>query len=381
MGGGRGGWGSGCGDADGYFMSDSGAAGVRCIGCAYELDGIGRDGVCPECGVAVAKSLPRERVGTAWQQQRGLGSLVSTWVGVLGSDSCWDEMQLDRMSRRSWLVWLRVVVYSVMLLGVWFEVAAEAKFHVDSVMLGYLFMMMVVPALVVEVFIGLYRWVGRLRLAVRMRFSEMGDSPAARDAMLDHATGGLLVIPVFWGLGAVLLGVNILIETRWNGQGSALAVGVLYSAFGVMGLGVVLGMVVYELMARRGWRAVRYRVLDSVERGESDGAYKGRNPDLLEEVDFDDWVRLRPLAEELFAGRPWMQAGFYAAWLIRYVAGPAAFGVMYFGVGGNLAGSIAVGIGVFFVLALVFRVVVLVARVRGDLDGRSGAGSGGGGVV
>ncbi|MBM91658.1 MAG: hypothetical protein CMJ35_08605 [Phycisphaerae bacterium] len=98
--------------------------GVRCEGCGYALDGLGRDGVCSECGLAVASSLPRARVGTPWQQGAGLGSLLRTWWLLLTDDDCWREMRIDRASRRLFVGWCRVLGCSVLLLaGIWYTLA------------------------------------------------------------------------------------------------------------------------------------------------------------------------------------------------------------------------------------------------------------------
>ena len=46
------------------------APGVLCEACGYDLGGLPVEGECPECGRAVARSLPEHRKGSAWQLSR-----------------------------------------------------------------------------------------------------------------------------------------------------------------------------------------------------------------------------------------------------------------------------------------------------------------------
>ncbi len=56
---------------------------LYCETCGYDLIGTARDGRCPECGRAVAESLPQHREGTAWQRSPGLFSWALTCKRVL----------------------------------------------------------------------------------------------------------------------------------------------------------------------------------------------------------------------------------------------------------------------------------------------------------
>ncbi|MBO6738875.1 MAG: hypothetical protein JJ916_03355 [Phycisphaerales bacterium] len=56
---------------------------LLCEKCGYVIEGLDQSGNCPECGKAIADSLPERRVGTPWQQSPGVGSLVRTWLMTL----------------------------------------------------------------------------------------------------------------------------------------------------------------------------------------------------------------------------------------------------------------------------------------------------------
>jgi predicted RNA-binding Zn-ribbon protein involved in translation (DUF1610 family) len=46
------------------------ASGVLCESCGYDLSELPAQGACPECGRAIARSLPEHRKGSAWQLSR-----------------------------------------------------------------------------------------------------------------------------------------------------------------------------------------------------------------------------------------------------------------------------------------------------------------------
>ena len=52
---------------------------LLCEKCGYVIEGLDQSGNCPECGKPIVESLPERRVGTPWQQEPGVGSLVRTW--------------------------------------------------------------------------------------------------------------------------------------------------------------------------------------------------------------------------------------------------------------------------------------------------------------
>ncbi|GJQ28204.1 MAG: hypothetical protein HBSAPP03_00880 [Phycisphaerae bacterium] len=56
---------------------------VLCEDCGYDLAGLASEGACPECGRAVARSLPSARRGSAWQNRPEFFSWVTTMLHVL----------------------------------------------------------------------------------------------------------------------------------------------------------------------------------------------------------------------------------------------------------------------------------------------------------
>ena len=53
---------------------------LLCERCGYVIEGLPKDGACPECGKLIAESLPERRVGTPWQRNRpGMWTLLRSW--------------------------------------------------------------------------------------------------------------------------------------------------------------------------------------------------------------------------------------------------------------------------------------------------------------
>lgn len=85
---------------------------LLCERCGYVVEGLPREGKCPECGLEIARSLPERRKGTAWQQEPGWrGYLRTGWQVVRHPLRTLDEMRIseDRPS----LLWMHLSVAGI----------------------------------------------------------------------------------------------------------------------------------------------------------------------------------------------------------------------------------------------------------------------------
>jgi len=74
---------------------------LLCERCGYVLEGLPTEGACPECGKAIAESLPERRGGTAWQQRPVVRTLPRAWWSLVRHplrtlDAMRPESRLDR---------------------------------------------------------------------------------------------------------------------------------------------------------------------------------------------------------------------------------------------------------------------------------------------
>lgn len=225
---------------------------LRCEGCGYSLEGMDPTWVCSECGLAIAKSLPRVRTGTPWQQRKGFRSLVTTWWRVLVNDECWREIQIDRSTRRSMLGWTRLLTYGFFALGISTQLLVDPD-------RGFLFVGVVFGVIGIEILTQGLRLINGFRLGLVTPIKEECQVQAAQDEVLEHASLGMLIsLPFFVSVGMILLSIESFFS-------QSLSQFLLYFGFGLIIAGLPVGIIFSELIYRRGWRAMRYRTVTPLE--------------------------------------------------------------------------------------------------------------------
>jgi hypothetical protein len=74
---------------------------LLCEACGYILTGLPAEGKCPECGRAIAESLPARRIGSPWQQRPGLAAWWRTSLTLLSSPrERFETLRVDRRRSR-----------------------------------------------------------------------------------------------------------------------------------------------------------------------------------------------------------------------------------------------------------------------------------------
>lgn len=340
-------------DQDHQFVRD----GVRCEGCGYALAGISRGGVCSECGLAVALSLPRKRAGTPWQQRAGIGSLVRTWWLLIVDDECWREMRIDRRSRRRFAGWLRVLVYGVLLVAALAFVLVESQEQVDPAAFGFYAFLLIALMIAVEIVVRVYGTLIDLRLFFGSALRSEGLEEAAHQQVREYASVGILVAPLLLAVGVVCLTLGIVLE---GVTGSMTMLRVMFWIAGSIGaLGMVVGVVLFELAYQRGWRVMRYRRLVGDEREQ------------VYHDDFNDALIGHPIdnffgfGEILIAKkREPMRVFEYSVGLaLKYVLTPVLFFVLWKGYGMDAGAALILALVGLVVCAVVVRVVMLLLGI------------------
>lgn len=66
---------------------------LLCERCGYVVDGLPPNGVCPECGLDIQRSLPHNRPGTPWQQSPNFVTMLATfWMTIRHPNRTLDTM-------------------------------------------------------------------------------------------------------------------------------------------------------------------------------------------------------------------------------------------------------------------------------------------------
>ena len=85
---------------------------LLCEDCGYDLQAVRAASVCPECGTAVASSLPTSRPGSPWQRRRTPGGWLGTLMAMRHPRAMFRSVRIE--SGRAWqLLVINVVVTSV----------------------------------------------------------------------------------------------------------------------------------------------------------------------------------------------------------------------------------------------------------------------------
>lgn len=333
--------------------------GQRCEGCGYALDGLRRDGVCSECGLAIAKSLSRERLGTPWQQQKSVLSLMKTWWLLLLSDECWREMRIDRGSRRAFIGWCRVLAYSSMLLACVWLVLIDTGVSVDIGALTYLVFLMIIPMFVVEALMRVYGMLISWRLGIGTKLRDETQESAAHEQVIDHACVGMLIAPFFLAMGVSGISIGMMIE---HATGSMAAIRVGFWAGGVLAaLGLVLGLAAFELSYRRGWRVMRYRRVVGAEAREvnDDVYFDGVDDGVHIKRDLTGVKNLKRALKR----NPIGVGGFVIGLILKLFVAPAIYFVLWLVYGYEAGLALIIAIIALGVLTMLQRMLMVPVRL------------------
>lgn len=218
---------------------------LLCEGCGYSIEGLPTTGACPECGRAIASSLPERRLGSPWQRGPSLRSWWQTSLGLLRAPRAfWDQVRVDDPARGLLVdqCWIAAAGLALIPLIVF------APIHRWDTLLPLLVAALVILVLGASVLMGL-----TLIEATGARFfaSRRGwrVPRAAAWSICAHAGVGW-VLAGWLGLALALLG-----------HPAALLAGapraVLWSGWGAL-LGMTAGFLVFEVLVYLGVRRLRY---------------------------------------------------------------------------------------------------------------------------
>lgn len=209
-----------------------------CERCGYVIEGLPREGSCPECGRPIASSHPDHRVGSPWQRGPGVRSLVTSAAGVLRRPrQSWENVSVD-LPTASAVLWAQCALAAIIFPGVAF--VWSAMHHLAAV--G--------PAILVSfawflclVFLSALESQG-VRIFGKIRQRRI--TKAVAYSIVGHAAAG-------WTLGAVI-GLATTMISIWMDA--------FWTRLPSLGLGAVVatgsGLLAFEILTYLGIRRMRY---------------------------------------------------------------------------------------------------------------------------
>jgi len=250
---------------------------LLCEACGYVLQGLDHDDAnaitsprCPECGTAVAWSLPTRRVGTPWQQSPTFSSwLITAWGTLTRPRALFDAMSTAPAARLP-LLWSYLFLTAVLFVAPWAGMGAiranvppsgphalrETVFYI----LGSLLNLAIALAV-----LWLLTWIEvvGIRFFAARRGWRLSRSAAWHVA--SHAAVGWLLCGLLPLLGmAILTAVDRLSPSLWSRtldlrpiSGPVFAARDVATVLLVAG-GFFIGMVVFETLVYLGVRRCRW---------------------------------------------------------------------------------------------------------------------------
>jgi hypothetical protein len=224
---------------------------LLCEQCGYPLAGLDRSGACPECGVAVSRSLPAHRSGSPWQRTPSFPSWVHTVALVLQRPrACWSDIRVES-GRSKALALVCAVVAGFLALCPAATLHWRAGATMDAIAL------LLYGAVGGGAMLFVLTWIERVGIVFFGRRRGWRTTKRVAWAVCGHASVGWLVcgaiVSFAWGLGVVRGGV-------W--MRDLQIKGVVFATLTPSSLVVVgafiLGMLVFETLVYLGFRSMRY---------------------------------------------------------------------------------------------------------------------------
>lgn len=223
------------------------AGSLLCESCGYALGGLDTGGTCPECGRSIEQSLPDRRPGSPWQQRQGVVGWLRTFGTLIHHPrTSWDRFSIEPVSaaRLLFLNWaVSASAATTLLIGGPVYPSPYA---------GYVIAFFVVTlfgfaALTSVEFTGI-RFFGSRRGFRITRATGL--------VIVAHASYGWLVS----GFGATIAGhIARRVPALWDGVPSrGLGIDDIAIFAAIVSAPVILGMIIFSLLAGAGFHAMRY---------------------------------------------------------------------------------------------------------------------------
>lgn len=230
---------------------------LLCEKCGYVIEGLDTGGACPECGKAIAESLPERRAGTAWEHEQSLWtfaltSLTTVWRPL----HTLDEMRFAPLTPDLLATWYnRIAIYGFGIVSffvvLWSSIRVQEREGPDQslkhlVIFGTL---VIATTIVFRALIPICTWIETRGLILFAARRDGRLTPVLARAITAHGSVGWVIS----GFGlALVVATTAKMETERHGT----SVDAL-----LWGLGIALaigGFLFFEVFAWLGLRRCRF---------------------------------------------------------------------------------------------------------------------------
>ena len=234
---------------------------LLCETCGYVIEGLPREGVCPECGRSIESSLPEARIGTVWQRAENPG-WHEAWqtmramlrkpratfdVARIDEHRCWDLLAWCVMDASLCSVTWALVAWTAALFS------GDAKeFLILAIITGAFALSSWSVQVVVILLLARIERAGMMFIGARHRWRIDGtvSRVVCAHAALGWLTGGVLVSSSF----AVLVGVFVTSVAIGSSDPWWVIDAFVYAYLGSW----FLGLLHFECLVYLGMRRCRY---------------------------------------------------------------------------------------------------------------------------
>lgn len=221
---------------------------LLCENCGYILDGTPTNSNCAECGTPVAESLPSIRIGSPFQRQPGLKSLIKTVKATLTQPRA-----MFRNCRISYTEGRRLEQVYIFIAAAAFAFSFPVAGLVRYLLHGSSSVEYLVSAVPFAIggwaLLTLLTWIERRGIRLWGRVHRRRITPAVAATICGHASVGWTLAGLIVGCGFVLMLANL----GYRGQDASLVIG----AFLYM-LGVLAGLLIFEILTYIGLKICKF---------------------------------------------------------------------------------------------------------------------------
>lgn len=240
---------------------------LLCEACGYVLAELPADGDCPECGRAIATSMPGARIGSPWQRRPGIAAWCATaWTALVHPRRLHQQLRIGSPADRSLLLTNFLVAGSVtaalptyrLLAGSHPVVAWAPKAGVYAGEYRHVITALVATGTVGVVFIFLWLLTWIEASGVRFFGSRRGwrTTRLVARSVTSHASFGWVLAMVLFTLGWATIDLDLFLARRGQQPTLRSRYGDLLALAPVVGF--FIGMLLFELRVFQGMRACRF---------------------------------------------------------------------------------------------------------------------------